>query len=135
MKLEPRIGLSFDGTCTAALAYYEAHLGAAVLFKMTWGDSPMAKEVPVEWHDKVMHATWTLGSATLAAGDTPPGGYREPVGFSLLLGLDDPVVATRLFEALAQNGLVTQPLQETFWAKRFGAVTDQFGIPWTINCE
>jgi PhnB protein len=26
------------------------------------------------------------------------------------------------------------PLQETFWSLRFGSVTDQFGIPWAINC-
>jgi PhnB protein len=27
------------------------------------------------------------------------------------------------------------PLQETFWAVRYGMLTDQFGIPWMINCE
>ena len=27
------------------------------------------------------------------------------------------------------------PLQETFWALRFGVLTDRFAIPWTINCE
>jgi len=27
------------------------------------------------------------------------------------------------------------PIQETFWAHRFGVVTDQFGIPWIINSE
>jgi PhnB protein len=27
------------------------------------------------------------------------------------------------------------PIQETFWAQRFGMLTDQFGTPWMINCE
>jgi len=27
------------------------------------------------------------------------------------------------------------PLQATFWAQRFGVLTDKFGIPWVINCE
>ena len=27
------------------------------------------------------------------------------------------------------------PLEETFWASRFGMVVDRFGTPWTINCE
>ena len=27
------------------------------------------------------------------------------------------------------------PLQETFWAQRFGMFADRFGIPWMINCE
>lgn len=26
------------------------------------------------------------------------------------------------------------PIRETFWAVRFGMVTDRFGIPWMINC-
>jgi PhnB protein len=26
------------------------------------------------------------------------------------------------------------PIQETFWAQRFGMVTDRFGTPWMINC-
>jgi PhnB protein len=27
------------------------------------------------------------------------------------------------------------PLQQTFWAVRFGMLIDTFGIPWMINCE
>lgn len=27
------------------------------------------------------------------------------------------------------------PLQETFWAHRYGVLTDRFGIPWSVNCE
>jgi len=27
------------------------------------------------------------------------------------------------------------PLQQTFWAARFGTVVDRFGIPWMINGE
>ena len=27
------------------------------------------------------------------------------------------------------------PIQETFWAHRFGMLIDQFGIPWMVNHE
>ena len=27
------------------------------------------------------------------------------------------------------------PLQQTFWAARFGMLVDRFGIPWMVNCE
>jgi PhnB protein len=27
------------------------------------------------------------------------------------------------------------PLEQTFWAARFGSLVDRFGIPWLINCE
>jgi PhnB protein len=61
--------------------------------------------------------------------------YEPPRGFAITLGLSDPAEAERLFDALAENGTVTVPLQETFWALRFGSVIDRFGIPWSINCE
>jgi PhnB protein len=27
------------------------------------------------------------------------------------------------------------PIQETFWAARFGMLVDRFGTPWMINCD
>jgi PhnB protein len=27
------------------------------------------------------------------------------------------------------------PLQETFWARRYGKVVDRFGIAWEISCD
>jgi PhnB protein len=48
---------------------------------------------------------------------------------------DDPKEAERIFAALADNGTVRMPIQETFWATRFGMLTDKFGIPWMVNCD
>jgi len=45
------------------------------------------------------------------------------------------LLAERLFTALAEGETVRMPLQETFWAARFGVLTDRFSIPWAINCE
>jgi PhnB protein len=30
---------------------------------------------------------------------------------------------------------VTMPIGETFFSKRFGMLTDRFGVPWMVNCE
>jgi PhnB protein len=43
--------------------------------------------------------------------------------------------AERIFQALSEKGNVVMPLQQTFWAARFGMAVDRFGIPWMINCE
>jgi len=43
--------------------------------------------------------------------------------------------AERMFKALADGGQVRTPLEQTFWAERFGVVTDRFGVPWIVNCE
>jgi PhnB protein len=44
-------------------------------------------------------------------------------------------VADRIFAQLAENGNVKMPIQETFWASRFGMVDDRFGTPWMVNCQ
>jgi PhnB protein len=56
-------------------------------------------------------------------------------GISVALVLEDPDEAERIFNAFAEGGTVTMPLTETFWAKKFGMLTDRFGTPWMINCE
>jgi len=40
-----------------------------------------------------------------------------------------------VFAGLSQGGSVDMPLQETFWAARFGMFRDRFGAHWMINCE
>ena len=69
------------------------------------------------------------------ASDAPPGHYQQPQGFSISLGTTDASEADRLFQALGENGKVSMPIQKTFRAARFGMLTDQFGIPWMVNCE
>jgi PhnB protein len=64
----------------------------------------------------------------------PPNHYQKPQGFSVSISTNDPAEADRVFNALAENGAVQMPIQETFWAVRFGMVTDRYGIPWMINC-
>ena len=127
MDIEPRISLTFNGECDAAFRLYEQCLGGTVTFRLTWGDSPMADQAPPEWRDKLLHATLTVGGTSLSGGDLLPG-------FQVQLNLDDAAAAERIFARLADGGEVTVPLQQTFWALRFGAVVDRFGIPWGINC-
>ena len=71
----------------------------------------------------------------MLGSDAPPGRYEEPKGFSVSVQIKDPAEAERIFQALAENGKVQMPIQQTFWAARFGMLMDQFGIPWMINCE
>jgi PhnB protein len=67
--------------------------------------------------------------------DAPPRQYEIPKGFALAIATKDPAEAERLFNALAENGTVQLPLQQTFWSPRFGMLVDRYSIPWMINCE
>jgi PhnB protein len=133
MKVNPH--LVFNAGCEAAFRFYERCLGGRIATLLKWRDSPMAAQAPQGWGDKILHATLVAGDAVLAGSDAMPGQYEKPKGFQLLLGIDDPADAERIFHALAENGTVEMPIQQTFWARRFGVLTDQFGVPWEINCE
>ena len=133
MQLNPY--LTFNGQCEAAFKFYERCLGGKIEMLLTHGESPMAEQTPAEWRGKIMHARLVVGDKLLMGSDAPPERYEGPKGFSVSLGIDQPAEAERVFNALAENGTVQMPLQETFWARRFGVLVDRFGIPWMVNCE
>ncbi|SEO47439.1 VOC family protein [Nitrosovibrio sp. Nv6] len=133
MQLNPY--LSFNGKCEAAFKFYEQCLGGKIGVILTYGSSPMAEQTPPEWRDKIMHARLTVGDEVLMGSDSPPEHYEETKGMSVSLNIELPEDAERIFRALSENGTVRMPLQETFWAARFGMLVDQFGIPWMVNCE
>ena len=102
---------------------------------MTWGESPMADQVPSEWRDKIVHASLIVGETSLLASDAPPAQYEAPKGISVTIHIKDVAEAERVFKALAENGTVQMPFEQTFWSAGFGMCVDRFGIPWMINTE
>jgi PhnB protein len=127
--------LSFNDECEAAFKFYEQCLGGKIDSMMTFGESPMADQTPPEKLDKIMHASLIVGATVLMGSDAPPGYFEKPQGFSVSLVFTDTEEAERIFYALAENGTVQMPIQETFWSPRFGMLTDRFGTPWMINCD
>jgi PhnB protein len=132
MQLNPH--LAFNGQCEAAFKAYEECLGGKIVTMMTYEDSPLTERVPRAWRKKVLHATLALGEFRLTGADAPPGEYQKPQGFSILLNLGDATDVDRIFASLSGHGQVQMPLEETFWAMRFGMLVDQFGRPWIIQC-
>jgi PhnB protein len=133
--LNPQIGFYFDGNCEQAFRFYERCFGGKLEFLLRWGESPSANDAPPQWREKILHARVVIDGTPLLGGDALPGTYEAPKGFSILIHPRDVDEAERLFHALAENGTIRMPLQETFWSPRFGSVKDQFGIEWTINYE
>ena len=133
MQLNPY--LTFKGQCEPAFKFYEQVLGGKIVAMIPHEGTPAADHVPAEWRSKIMHARLVLGDKVLMGSDAPPEHYEEMKGFSVTLGIDDPTEAERVFHALAESGTVRMPIQETFWAKRFGMLVDRFGTPWMISCE
>lgn len=133
MKINPY--LMFSGNCEAAFKFYEQCLGGKIVTMMTHREAPSAEHVPVEWHDKIMHACLDLGDRLLMGSDSPDEHFETPQGFYVQVSIESPEEAERIFYALAENGKVKMPIDQTFWSARFGMLIDQFGTPWMINCE
>jgi PhnB protein len=127
--------LTLRGDCRAAFEFYAATFRGTIEMMMSHADSPVAAQVPKDWHASIMHARLRVGNTVLMGSDAPPEQHQTPQGFSVSLAVDTPAEAERVFAALATNGAVRMQLQETFWATRFGMVVDRFGVPWMVNCE
>jgi len=127
--------LSFDGQCEAAFKFYEQCLHGKIIMLIRYGDSPMIRQTPPQWHRRVLHATFSCGEHILQGADALPETYRKPQGFSVMLNVGSVVEADDIFNALAAAGTVQVALQESLWAARFGMLTDQFGINWMLNFE
>lgn len=133
MQMHPY--LSFKGDCEAAFTCYAHCLGGQLGAIFRYAGTPLADQVPADWQDKIMHGSVALGEQVLMGGDVAPDRYEAPKGFSLSLQIPSIAEAERIFHELAKDGTVVMPLEQTFWAARFGMLIDRFGIPWLINCE
>jgi PhnB protein len=132
MKLNPY--LNFNGDCEVAFLFYQKCFRGQIVAMIKTRDTPMAERMPADAQDTVMHARLEVGGTVLMGSDAMQH-YRKAEGINVTLNIPDAAEADRVFHELAEGGSVTMPIQETFWAERFGSVTDRFGIPWMINCE
>ncbi|HEX3100607.1 MAG TPA: glyoxalase/bleomycin resistance/extradiol dioxygenase family protein [Pyrinomonadaceae bacterium] len=127
--------ISFKGNCKEAMDFYKDRLGAEVLFTQTYGESPMAGKGP---DDKIMHCSLKIGDSVIMACDNVfEDSNPTTVGnnISLAIGTNDVAQADKAFDELSEGATILMPMQETFWAERFGMLTDKFGINWMFNCE
>ncbi len=125
----------FNGQCEVAMKFYEKVFGGKIQGLMTYGDSPAAKDFAPDQKNRIIHARMEVGNSVLMASDAPPEHHAPAQGFSLSVSVKDPAEAERVFAALAENGTIQMPIAQTFWSVRFGMLTDQFGMPWMVNCE
>ncbi|MBF0522257.1 MAG: VOC family protein [Candidatus Omnitrophica bacterium] len=127
--------LIFNGNCRQAMEFYQECLGG-VLYTMPYSAMPGAENIPQECQDWVLHARLTIKSVVLMASDTRPGvAITQGNNFFVSVSCESIEETERIFNCLSENGKITTPLAETFFARRFGMLTDQFGIHWMFNLE
>ena len=125
--------VNFAGTCAEAFRFYEQHLGATISMMMTHGQAPDQSKVNPDWKDAVLHARLSIAGTELLGADIP---NAQPMRSAYLsLNVESDAEAERIFAALSGGGEVFMPMQETFFATRFGQLRDRFGLNWMILHE
>ena len=138
-KLNPY--LSFKGTCEEAFNFYKSVFGSEFLYLGRFKDMPENPEYPIQESnkDKIMHISLPINNETVLYGcDTTQVNDKFTVSdnnISLSIETDSMDEATRIFNGLSDGGIVTMPLDKTFWDAYFGMFTDKYGINWMVNYE
>ena len=130
--------LFFRGRCEEAINYYKDKIGAEVLMMIRFKenpDKPGGDAVSPALDEKIMHASLRIAGATIMLSDGMRSGPLDFQCMSLSLAVRSEAEADRMFNALAADGTVQMPMAKTFFAPRFGAVADKFGVSWMIIVE
>jgi PhnB protein len=127
--------LNYGGNCAQALRFYEQHLGGKISQIGTYAQMPNAQAVPPEMKDAIMHARINIAGTDLMASDVPPERFQPMRSVYLALSLDSTEKAERIYGLLSDGGEIFMPMQETFFAFRFGMLRDKFGTSWMIIHE
>ncbi|MDF2663112.1 MAG: glyoxalase [Paenibacillus sp.] len=128
--------LNFNGNCREAVTYYAQVFGTQKPKMMTFGDAPPNPEyeLPEEAKSLIMHSRLSIFGSNVMFSDVFPGmPFVVGNNISLAIVVDDLDALQSAFDKLKEGGNVGMELQETFWSKRYGSLTDKFGVQWQFN--
>lgn len=125
--------LSFRDEARAAMEFYHSVFGGELTLS-TFGDFH-ASENAVE-AGKIMHGQLVADDLHLMGADTPNEmPYEAGTNFAVSLtgGPEDEATLRGYWDALADDGDVTMPLEPSPWGDIFGLLTDRFGVQWMVD--
>lgn len=128
--------LNFNGNCREAVEYYAQVFGTEKPKIMTFGEVPPNPEYPLpeEAKNLVMHTRLNIFGSNVMFSDVFPGmPFVVGNNISLSIVIDDMEALQSAFNKLSEEGTVGMELQETFWSKCYGNLTDKFGVEWQFN--
>ena len=128
--------INFNGNCREAVEFYSDVFKIEKPEIMTYGDNPPDLNFVLSEDTKklVMHTRLNISGTTIMFSDVPPG-MPFVLGNNITLAVVDKDMdfIKDIFNKLKEDGTVGMELQETFWTKCYGSLTDKFGIAWQFN--
>lgn len=138
LKMAVEVYLNFNGNCREAVAFYEDVFNTDKAEIMTFGETPQNPDYPLpeEAKDLVMHTRLIVFGSRIMFSDTFPGmPFSTGNNITLAVVSDDEEQMRQAFDKLKEGGNVRMELQETFWSKCYGSLTDKFGVEWQFSHE
>lgn len=140
--------LNFHGNARDALAFYGAALETEPAIR-TYGDFGMPAGLPdtdkVVWgqvasSDGVRIMAYDVPTQQADGAATQPGSTHRANGLTItdqpyFLALSGSTLdaATAVWDRLAVDATVLEPLAASAWSAGFGMLTDRFGVTWVID--
>lgn len=128
--------LALPGNTKEAMTHWQEVFGGELQL-LTYPQSGV--DMPGMSQDSIAHSTLTTPGGTIAAGDTVPDEYSNPIRgtvYSLLYTTDTPDEARDLIAKLvAGGGEEGMPFAQAPWGGYYGQVFDRFGVMWAFSCE
>lgn len=128
--------INFNGNCREAVEFYAQVFGSEKQQIMTFGDAPPDPKFPLPEEAKslIMHTLLNVNGSSIMFSDVFPGmPFVAGNNISLTVVSKDMDEIKSFFSKLKEGGTVGMDLQETFWSKCYGSLTDKFGIPWQFS--
>ncbi|TVY11716.1 VOC family protein [Paenibacillus cremeus] len=128
--------LNFNGNCREAVEFYAQVFGTEAPKFMTFAEVPPNPEfqLPEEAKNLIMHTRLNIAGSNVMFSDVFAGmPFTVGNNISLAYVNDDGAALHSAFNQLKDGGTVQMELQETFWSKNYGMLTDKFGIQWQFN--
>jgi PhnB protein len=130
--------VNFNGNTREAVEFYAQVFGTEKPNIMTFGETPPDPNFPLpeEAKNLIMHTRLNIDGSNVMFSDVFPGmpyAVGNNISLSIVNKNKDEIKAW--FNNLKEGGTVTMDLQETFWSKCYGQLTDKFGIAWQFNLD
>jgi PhnB protein len=137
-KMAVEIFVNFNGNCRKAVEFYAVVFGSGKPKFMTFSEAPPDPNLqPAEGaKDLILYTSLNICGSTVMLSDTFPGSpYVAGNNISLTVTSKNIEDIKTFFNKMKEGGEVDMELQETFWSKCYGSVTDKFGIPWQFSYD
>jgi len=122
--------LFFPGNTEEAMNFYQSVLGGELSITHRGDVDPTT---PQDEAHLVINAALDTGSFTMRASDRSDATNEVQTRIELTVIGTDESDLRRIFDGLANDGVVKAPMEKMFWGDIFGALIDKFGIGWQVN--